>query len=98
MKRILAKRTLRLFWEKHPDAEQYLKTWYETAKSANWYSPNDIKQTYANASILKNSRVVFNIKGNDYRLVVKFNYERQWAFIRFIGTHPEYDRINADEI
>lgn len=98
MKRILAKSTLREFWEKHSDSEQYLKTWYDTAKSANWFSPNDVNQTYIHASILKNGRVVFNIKGNTYRLVVKFNYEKQWAFIRFIGTHADYDRIDADTI
>ena len=98
MKRIIAKRTLRKFWEKHSDSEQYLKTWYETVKSSNWKSPNDIKKTYINASILKDNRVVFNIKGNSYRLIVKFNYDRQWAFIRFVGTHPEYDKINANTI
>ncbi len=98
MKRIIAKRTLREFWEKHPDSEQYLKTWYETAKNSNWTSPNDVKQTYINASILKDGRIVFNIKGNSFRLIVKFNFERQWAFIRFIGTHSEYDKINADII
>jgi len=98
MKRIIAKKTLREFWEKHADSEQYLKTWYETAKNSEWNSPSDIKQTYINASVLKDSRVVFNIKGNSYRLIVKFNYVRQWAFIRFIGTHSEYDKINADTI
>ncbi|MEZ5009533.1 MAG: type II toxin-antitoxin system HigB family toxin [Chitinophagales bacterium] len=98
MKRIIAKRTLREFWEIYTDSEQYLKTWYETAKNSNWASPNEIKQTYITASILKNNRVVFNIKGNDYRLIVKFNYERQWAFIRFIGTHSEYDKIDANTI
>ena len=98
MKRIIAKRTLREFWEKNSDSEQYLKTWYETAKSSNWTSPADIKKTYVTASILKDSRVVFNIKGNSYRLIVKFNYERHWAFIRFVGTHAEYDKINADTI
>lgn len=98
MKRIIAKRTLREFWEKHADSEQYLKTWYETARSSNWKSPNDIKKTYINASVLKDSRVVFNIKGNSYRLIVKFNYLRQWAFIRFVGTHAEYEKIDADTI
>jgi mRNA interferase HigB len=98
MKRIIAKRTLREFWEKHSDAEQYLKTSHETAKTANWKNPYDVKETYANASILKNGRIVFNIKGNAYRLVVKFNFERQWAFIRFIGTHSEYDKIDANNI
>ncbi len=98
MKRIVSKKTLREFWEKHSDSEQYLKTWYETAKTANWNSPNDLKKTYINASILKDSRVVFNIKGNSYRLIVKFNYDRQWAFIRFVGTHAEYDKIDAETI
>ena len=98
MKRIVAKKALREFWEKHADSELYLKTWYKTAKNSNWKSPNEVKQTYMNASILKNSHVVFNIKGNSYRLVVKFNYERQWAFIRFIGTHKEYDKIDANTI
>lgn len=97
MKRIIAKRTLKEFWERHPDAEQYLKTWYETVKSSNWTSPNDIKQVYANASILKTSHN-FNIKGNSYRLIVKFNFERQWAFIRFVRTHTEYDKVDADSI
>jgi len=98
MKRIISKKRLRDFWEKHTDSEQYLKTWYEIAKSSEWSSPNDIKRTYASASILKGSRVVFNIKGNSYRLVVKFNYQREWAFIRFIGTHSEYDNIDANTI
>jgi len=98
MKRIFAKSTLRLYWLKHADSEQYLKTWYDTAISSNWKSPNDVKKTYANASILKSGRIVCNIKGNSYRLIVKFNFEKQWAFIRFIGTHAEYDKINADTI
>ncbi len=66
--------------------------------SSDWRNPNDVKNTYANASILKDSRVVFNIKGNSYRLVAKFNFEKKWIFIRFIGTHSEYERINANEI
>jgi len=98
MKRIIAKSTLKEYWENHADSEQYLKTWYDTAKTAKWFSPNDVKLTYINASILRDSRVVFNIKGNSYRLIVKFNYQKQWAFIRFIGTHSEYDKINADTI
>jgi len=98
MERILAKSTLREYWETHPDTEQYLKTWYDTAINADWKSPADVKQTYANASVLKNSRIVFNIKGNSYRLVTKFNFEKQWIFIRFVGTHSEYDKIDADTI
>jgi mRNA interferase HigB len=98
MDRIFAKSTLREFWEKFPDSEQYLKTWYDTAMISNWKSPSDVKQTYATASILKEGRIVFNIKGNSYRLVAKFNFEKQWIFIRFIGSHKEYDRINANTI
>lgn len=98
MKRIIAKKTLKAYWTTHSDCEQYLKTWYDTAKNSNWKSPNDIKNTYANASKIANNRVVFNIKGNNHRLIVKFNYERQWAFIRFLGTHAEYDKINTETI
>ncbi len=98
MKRIFAKSTLRKYWEKYPDTEQYLKTWYDTAIHSNWKTPNDIKKAYANASILKSGRIVFNIKGNTHRLIVKFNFEKQWAFIRFIGTHQEYDKIDANTI
>jgi len=98
MQRIFAKSTLRNYWEKQPESEQYLKTWYDIVMNSDWKTPNDVKQTYSNASILKDSRIVFNIKGNDYRLVAKFNFEKQWMFIRFIGTHSEYDKINAGTI
>ena len=98
MYRIFSKRTLRDFWLVHPDAEQYLKTWYDTAANSNWKSPPDVKQSYATASILKDGRIVFNIKGNDYRLVVRMNFEKKWIFVRFIGSHAEYDKIDANEI
>ena len=98
MERIFAKSTLREYWLVHPDSEQYLKTWFDTAMNSDWKNPNDVKQTYGNASILKDSRIVFNIKGNSYRLIVKFNFEKQWIFIRFIGTHAEYDMIDANTI
>ena len=98
MERIFSKSTLREYWELQPDSEQYLKTWYDTVLSSEWKTPADVKRTYANASVLKNSRMVFNIKGNSYRLVAKFNFEKQWIFIRFIGTHSEYDRIDANTI
>ena len=98
MERIFAKSTLRQFWEKHTDTEQYLKTWYDTAMNSIWETPNDVKKTYANASILKNSRIVFNIKGNSYRLVTKFNFEKRWIFIRFIGSHADYEKIDANAI
>ena len=98
MERIFAKSTLREFWKKYPDSEQYLKTWYDTVKNADWRTPGDVKQTYVKASILKNSRIVFNIKGNTYRFVAKFNFTKQWIFIRFIGTHEQYDKIDANTI
>jgi len=98
MERILAKSTLRKYWKKQPDVEQHLKTWYDTAMKSKWNTPHDVKHTFSNASILKKNRIVFNIKGNDHRLVVKFNYEKQWIFIRFIGTHNEYDQIDCETI
>ena len=98
MKRIIAKRTIREFCQEHQDSKEYLETWYETVKGARWEKPADIRNFYATISILKNSRVLFNIKGNDYRLVAKINYRKQWLFIRFIGTHIEYDKIDANTI
>jgi len=96
--RVIAKKILREFWEKHNDAEDQLKTWFKEASKANWKTPADIKNEFAKASILKDSRVVFNICGSRYRLIVEINYLRQWIFIRFIGTHIEYDKINAEKI
>lgn len=98
MERVFAKSTLRKYWELYPETEQHLKTWYETALNSDWKNPNEVKQTYGSASVLKNNRIVFNIKGNDYRLIAKFNFEKQWIFIRFIGTHQEYDKIDANSI
>lgn len=98
MERIFAKSTLREYWKKHADSEQYLKTWYGTAKNSDWKTPGDVRETYATASVLKNERIVFNIKGNAYRLIAKFNFKKKWIFIRFIGTHAEYDKIDANTI
>jgi len=96
--RVIARKILRKFWEKHDDSEQQLKTWYKEASKAIWKSPSDIKAEYSKASILKSGRVIFNICGNKYRLVVDINYNRQWVFIRFIGTHKEYNKIDANKI
>ncbi len=98
MERIFSKGTLRDYWRKNPETEQYLKTWFETVAEANWKSPSDVKSSFANASILKDGRVVFNIKGNSFRLVARINYEKEWLFIRFIGTHQEYDKTDANTI
>lgn len=96
--RVIAKKTLRDFWFKHPDSEQQLKSWYKEAEDATWKSPNQIKREYPFASILKDNRVVFNIKSNKYRLIVRINYNYQMVWIRFIGTHAEYDKVNAKNI
>ncbi|TVQ51372.1 MAG: type II toxin-antitoxin system HigB family toxin [Saprospirales bacterium] len=96
--KIFSRGTLRDFWEKHRDCEFQLKTWYRETEKSSWKTINELKATYPNASILRDNRIVFNIKGNDYRLIVKFNFEYQLAWIRFIGTHTEYDKINANEI
>jgi mRNA interferase HigB len=98
MERIFSKSTLREYWEENPETEQYLKTWYDTALHSDWKNPNEVKKSYANASILKDNRIVFNICGNSYRLIGKFNFEKGWIFIRFIGTHKEYDKIDANKI
>ena len=96
--RVIAKKILREFWERQNDSEEQLKTWYKEALKAKWESPNDIKSEYPKASILKNSRVVFNICGNKYRLIVQINYLRKCVFIRYIGTHSDYNKINAENI
>jgi mRNA interferase HigB len=96
--RIIARSSLKQFWEKHGGAEQPLKAWFQEARQATWGGPSDIKAGYRSASILKNGRVVFNIGGNRYRLVVRIHYRVGLVYIRFVGTHEEYDRINAGEI
>ncbi|MEI8308269.1 MAG: type II toxin-antitoxin system HigB family toxin [Chloroflexales bacterium] len=96
--RIIAQKALREFWERHPDAEQSLKAWYYDAKQATWAHPQDIRQMYATASIVTNNRVVFNIRGNNYRLIAAINYDLGIIYIRFIATHREYDHIDATNI
>jgi mRNA interferase HigB len=96
--RVIAKRILRDFWSIHADCEQQLKAWYNEAEQADWKSPNDIKKAYPSASILKDNRMVFNIKGNNYRLIVRINYKYGIVWIRFIGTHIEYDKVDATKI
>ncbi len=95
---VIARSRLREFWEEHTDSEQPLKAWFAEAKKATWRNPNQIKALYGSASILREQRVVFNIAGDKYRLVVRISYRAQIAFIRFIGTHEEYDAINAEEV
>ena len=96
--RIIARKTLRDFWTKHADAEQPLKAWFHEARIADWKSFTDIKARYPSADLLPGNRVVFNIKGNTYRLVVLLHFNTCILFIRFIGTHAAYARIDATTI
>jgi len=96
--RIIAISTLRAFWTRYPDAQAPLKSWYALASRAQWKSPSDIKAAYRNASFTSNNRVVFKIKGNDYRLVVLVRYDKGLMFVRFIGTHAHYDKIEAANV
>ncbi len=96
--RVIAKSTLKSFWEIHGDCEQQLKSWFREVSIARWKDSNELKQDYPSASILGNNRIVFNIKGNNYRIVVKINFDYQMVWIRFVGTHAQYDKIDAKEI
>jgi mRNA interferase HigB len=98
--RIISRKTLRLFWQKpqYADAEQALKAWFREACNADWKTPAEIKDVFATASIVGNSRVVFNVCGNKYRLVVKVNYAYRVMYVRFIDTHAQYDRITVEEV
>lgn len=96
--RIIAKKILREFWIKHPPCEQQLKVWFQESSLSKWKNPKEIKRKFPSASILEANRIVFNIKGNHYRLIVKLNYDYQMIWIRFIGTHAEYDKIDATKI
>jgi mRNA interferase HigB len=95
---VIAVATLKAFWQRHPAAEQPLKAWFEEASKAAWTQPSDIKVQYRSASILKNRRMMFNIKGNEYRLVVAIAYRLQIVYVKFIGTHQQYDAIDAHTI
>jgi mRNA interferase HigB len=96
--RILALSTLRDFWEAYPQAKTPLSNWFAEASGADWKTPDAIKAAHRNASFLADNRVVFNIKGNDYRLIVKVHYNRGMMFVRFVGTHKQYDAIDAERI
>jgi len=96
--RIIAKRTLKEFWEKHRECEQALLSWYKVAKLAKWKNFKEVKEQFGTCKNLGQDRIIFKIKGNNYRLVVKITYINQIIWIRFIGTHKEYDSINAKSI
>ena len=95
---VISKKILVDYYNKHKETKSQLEAWYHEAKNAEWKNPQEIKQKYASASIIGGNRVVFNIKGNKYRLVTIINYQMKIVYIRFIGTHKEYDKINAEEI
>ena len=96
--RVIARKTLRDFYEAHADAKASLEAWFHEAVASSWAGPQDIKRRYSSADILPGNRVVFNIKGNTYRLIVKLHYNTGIVFIRFIGTHAEYDKIDATTV
>lgn len=96
--RVIAKKTLIEFWDKYPEIEQPLKAWYSEAKAADWSNSNELKEQFGTASIIDKRRVVFNIKGNKYRLIVDIEYRLKIIFIVWIGTHQNYDKINAKEV
>jgi mRNA interferase HigB len=96
--RIIAVSTLREFWKKHPDALEPLSAWVAVVSRAQWSQPADVKAQYQNASILKNRRAVFNIKGNDYRLIVAVAYQLGIVYIKFVGTHKQYDTVDAETV
>ena len=98
--RIIAKRTIREFWDnpRYSDSQRPLRSWYWIAKNADWRNPDDVKRQFGSASIITGNRIVFNIAGNNYRLVVKFNYPYRIGYIRFIGTHAQYDQIDVASI
>lgn len=98
--RIISRKTLREFWKKreYSDAEQPLKAWFREASKADWSSPSAVKAMYRSASLIRDDRVVFNIAGNKYRLVVKVNYPYRVMYIRFIGTHRQYDDVDVSEV
>ena len=96
--RIIAKKTLREFWERHPAAERPLLAWYREVEREDWDTPAKVKAKYRSASIIGAKRVAFNIKGNDYRLVVRVNYPHRIVYVRFVGTHADYDRVDAEGV
>lgn len=92
---VIAAKTLWFFWEKHADARGPLEAWLEHVKRVNWHDPSDLQKDYGADVVLPNNRAVFNTKGNHYRLIVQIHYKSSICFIRFIGTHAEYDRVDV---
>jgi mRNA interferase HigB len=95
---VLALKTVKLFWQRHPDSELAIRAWYVEVRGAKWAKATDVKARYPSASVLSSERLVFNIGGNKYRLIVRVNYASGTVFVRFIGTHAEYDKIGAKTV
>ena len=98
--RIVSKKTLKDFYEqpKYSDSKSALEAWHKEVLKLEWNNPNEIKEMYRNASIIGNTKVVFNIAGNKYRLIVAVNYHAKIVFVKFVGTHKQYDTINIEEL
>ena len=96
--RIISRRTLREYWSQHPESEHPLLSWYQEVRQADWSSPAHVRERFPNASILGDDRVVFRIRGGNYRIVVRIFYPTRLVYVRFVGNHQEYDRINAEEV
>lgn len=96
--RIIAIKTLKEYWKEFPQAEQALLSWYEEVEAVIWNHPNELKAQYRNASILTDKRVVFNIHGNSYRLIVDIEYRLKIVFVVWFGTHKQYDKIDAKKV
>ncbi len=96
--RVVAKSTLREYWDNHPECKQPLLSWYKVAIKAKWSNFNEIKEQFGSCKIVGNDRIVFKVKGNNYRLIIKISFENQLIYIRFLGTHSEYDLIDAKQI
>ncbi len=96
--RVIALKTLKTYWAKETIVEQALKSWYAVVVKAEWSNPNELKKQFENASIISNKRVVFNIHGNKYRLIVDIEYSIKQVYIVWIGTHVEYDKINVEDV
>ena len=96
--RVISKSALRDFWERHPAAEQPLLSWFREVEQADWSTPAQVQERFPNASIVGSDRVVFRIRHNEYRVVVRIFYPARIVYIRFVGTHREYNRINVEEV
>ena len=95
---IIARKTLREFWERHPDSEDSLRSWHSQVEKETWETPQQVMESFPNARMLGRNRAIFNIKGNHYRLIVHIDYLMKKVYVRFIGTHAEYDLVNAREV